>query len=232
MVRAKRVTTPGKRTVPDEQIAIGGCLIGRAAAWVVSFLGAVYAVVTVLGLLSLSSPDAPIGDPFFTLMEGLILIMAPLMVVTMAAVYVHAAPGVRIYALLALVFMSILAGLTSSVHAVVLTAGDQIMAAPGGPSLVSFTWPSVVYALDILAWDWFFALAMLCAVPVFTNSGLAGRLRALLIACGLLSLAGLIGVPLGNMGIRNIGIIGYGLLAPAVFCLLGVVLGRPREPQP
>lgn len=73
---------------------------------------------------------------------------------------------------------------------------------------------------------------MLCAVPVFTNSGLEGRLRELLIACGLLSLAGLIGVPLWNMGIRNIGIIGYGLLAPVVFFLLGVVLGRPREPRP
>lgn len=77
-----------------------------------SFLGAVYAVVTVLGLRSLPLPDAPIGDPFFTLMEGLILVMAPLMVVTMAAVYSYATPGVRIYALLALVLMTILAGLT------------------------------------------------------------------------------------------------------------------------
>lgn len=213
----------------DVQIAHHRHQFARVAAWSVSALGVVYAVVTVLGLRSLPSPNAPIADPFFSLMEGLILVMAPLMVMTMAAVYAYAAPGVRLYALMALAFMTILAGLTSCVHMVILTLGDRIAATPGGTLLVSFTWPSVVYALDILAWDWFFALAMLCAVPVFTPSGLERRLRALMIVCGVLSLAGLIGVPLGNMAIRNIGILGYGLLAPAVFFLLGVVLGRPRE---
>lgn len=214
----------------DDQIARNCRRLARAAAWVVAFLGAVYAVVTGIGLLMLPSPDVPIADPFFALMELLILVMAPLMVVTMAAVYTFAAPGVRLYALMALAFTTILAGLTSCVHVVVLTVGDQIAITPSGPLFVSFTWPSVVYALDILAWDWFFALAILCAVPVFANSGLEGRLRVLMIACGLLSLAGLIGVPFGNMGIRNIGIIGYGLVAPVMFFLLGVVLGQPREP--
>ena len=211
----------------DVQIARHHHRFARAAAWSVSFLGAVYAVVTVLGLHSLPSPDAPIADPFFSLMEGLILLMAPLIVMTMAALYAYAAPRDRVYALMALACMTILAGLTSCVHIVILTVGDRIAATPGGPLLVSFTWPSVVYALDILAWDWFFALAMLCAVPVFTPSGLERRLRALMIVCGVLSLAGLIGVPLGDMAIRNFGILGYGLLAPVVFFLLGVVLGRP-----
>jgi hypothetical protein len=206
--------------------------VARLAAWAVAFLGAIYVVVTGLGLLALPSPDVPIPDPFFTLMEMLILIMAPLMVMTMAAVYIFAAPGVRCYALLSLVFVAIMAGLTSCVHVVVLTVGDQIAATPGGPLLVSFTWPSVVYALDILAWDWFFALAMLCVAPVFRSSGVEGTLRTLMVACGVLSLAGLVGVPLGNMAIRNIGIVGYGLLAPAVFFLLGLVLGQPRALHP
>ena len=202
--------------------------VGQAAAWVVSFLGTVYAVVTVLGLLSLKSSDDPIGDPYFSVMEALILVMAPLLVVTMAAVHSYALPEAKAYSLTALVLMAILAGLTSGVHVVVLTMGDAIAAAgsPWSPLLVSFTWPSVVYALDILAWDWFFALSMLCAAPVFRGHGLARRLRLLMVVSGVLSLVGLIGVPLGDMRYRNIGIVGYGVVAPVVFLLLGVVLGR------
>jgi len=39
----------------------------------------------------------------------------------------------------------------------------------------------------------------------------------------------LIGVPLADMQIRNIGIIGYGVVAPIVFLLLGIVFGRIQQ---
>ena len=46
------------------------------------------------------------------------------------------------------------------------------------------------------------------------------------VVSGAVSLAGLIGVPLANMQVRDIGIIGYGVVAPLVFLLLGIVFGR------
>ncbi len=49
-----------------------------------------------------------------------------------------------------------------------------------------------------------------------------------MIVSGVLSLAGLIGVPLANMQVRNIGIIGYGVVAPVLFLLLGIVFGRTQ----
>jgi hypothetical protein len=201
--------------------------IGRAAAWAVFSLGVVYAIITALGLLSLKSSDDPIGDPYFPIMEVLIIITVPLMVVCMVAVHAYASPEVTAYSLTALVLMVILAGLTSSLHFVVLTVGDEIEATGLSwvPLFVSFKWPSVVYALDILAWDWFFALSMLSAAPVFKAGRLEMRLRVLMIVSGVLSLAGLIGVPLGDMQYRNIGIIGYGVVAPVVFLLLGMVFG-------
>ena len=61
------------------------------------------------------------------------------------------------------------------------------------PLLLSFKWPSIPYALDILAWDVFFALAVLFAAPVFTGNRLATWIRGLLVATGALSLAGLSG---------------------------------------
>ena len=53
-------------------------VIGRSAAWAVFFLGAVYVVTLVLGLLSLKSPQDPIGDPYFSILELLIVLMAPI----------------------------------------------------------------------------------------------------------------------------------------------------------
>src|SRR6266536_2519923 len=205
--------------------------IGRAAAWAVFFLAVLYTVPLVLGLLSLKSPQDPIGDPYFSIMELLIVLMAPLMVVSMVAVHAYAAPEVKIYSLTALCFMILLVGLTSSVHFVILTVGHQIEASglPWVPLFLSWKWPSVVYTLDILAWDFFFALSMLLAAPVFKGGRLEITVRILMIVSGVLSLAGLIGVPLANMQVRDIGIVGYAVVAPVAFLLLGMLFGRTQQ---
>ncbi len=67
---------------------------------------------------------------------------------------------------------------------------------------------------------------MLCAAPVFKGGRLELAVRILMIVSGLLSLAGLMGVPLADMQVRNIGIIGYAVVTPVVFLLLGIVFGR------
>ncbi|MDJ0595960.1 MAG: hypothetical protein QNJ72_39260 [Pleurocapsa sp. MO_226.B13] len=205
--------------------------IGKVAAWGVFFLGVIYAVTTVLGFLSLKSPQDPIGEPFFTIMELLILLMTPLMVVVMIAVHAYASMSVKAYSFTALIFMILLAGITSSVHLVILTVSRQIevTASDWVSWLFSFKWPSVAYALDILVWDWFFALSMFFAAPVFGVGRLEITVRNLMVVSGVLSLSGLIGVPLENMQVRNIGIIGYGVVTPIVFLLLGVVFGRTQH---
>ena len=205
-------------------------VIGRAAAWAVFFLLMVYAVTTVLGFLSLESPQDPIGDPFFTIMELLIVLIAPLMVVSMVAVHAYASPEVKVYSLTALIFMILLAGITSSVHFAILTVSRQLeaMGLAGASLLFSFKWPSVAYTLDILAWDWFFALSMLFAAVVFKRGRLEKTLQVLMIVSGVLSLAGLLGVPLANMQVRNIGIIGYAVVTLFIFPLLGIVFGRAQ----
>jgi hypothetical protein len=212
--------------------------LGRSAAWAVFVLEMVYAVTLVLGLLALPSPDEPIGDPYFTTLEVLILLIALALVVVMVAVHAYAAPAANVYSATALAMMLVLAGITSSVHFVILTVSRQL-AATGEtwvPYLLSFRWPSVFYALDILAWDWFFALALLFAVPVFQGGGLARAIRLLLLVSGVLSLAGLIGVPLADMQVRMIGVVGYVGVAPFAFLLIALLFGRtapaPAETEP
>lgn len=202
--------------------------LGMVSALGTVLLGAVYAATLVAGLLSLQSPQQPIGDPLFSILEILIILMMPLMVALTVAVHAWAPAEAKVFSLMALVFVSLLAGLTCSVHFVILTVGRQ--AAFSGlawmPLFLSFKWPSVSYALDILAWDVFFALSVLFAAPVFSGNRLATSIRVLLVASGALALAGLSGVIAGDMQLRNIGIAGYAGIFPVVALPLAVLFHR------
>jgi len=207
--------------------------LGMVSAAGTVLLSVVYDVTLVAGLLSLRSPQQPIGDPLFTILEILIILTMPLMVGLMIAVHAWAPTETKVLSLMALVFMSLVAGLTCSVHFVILTVSRQAAFAELAwmPLLLSFQWPSVPYALDILAWDVFFALSVLFAGPVFSGNRLATSSRALMIASGVLSVAGLSGVIVGDMRLRNIGIVGYAGVFPVAALLLAILFYRaaPRE---
>jgi hypothetical protein len=152
------------------------------------------------------------------------------MVALMAAVHAWTPSHAKALSLTALVFMGLLAGVTCSVHFVILTLSRQAEFAGQSwlPLFVSFKWPSVVYALDILGWDFFFALSMLFAAPVFCGSRLADVIRVLMIASAVLAFAGLSGVVAGDMHLRNIGIVGYLGVFLIVAGLLAVLFYRTR----
>jgi hypothetical protein len=187
-----------------------------------------YAVTLTVGLASLESPQQPIGEPMFTILEILIITMMPAMVALMVAVHAWAPIHAKTLSLTSVIFMGLLAGLTCVVHFVILTLSRQPeFAGRTWSSLVfSFEWPSVAYALDILGWDVFFPLSMLFAAPVFRGSGLAAWIRVVMIASGVLALAGLSGVVVGDMQVRNIGIVGYVGVFLIVAALLGVLFYR------
>jgi hypothetical protein len=202
--------------------------IFSAAATVILLL--TYAVTLAVGLASLESAQQPIGDPMFTILEVLIIIMMPVMVALMVAVHAWAPVHAKALSLISLVFMGLLAGVTCSLHFVILTLSRQpeFTGQPWLPLVFSFSWPSVAYALDILGWDVFFALSMLFAAPVFRGSRLAAWIRVLMIASAVLALAGLSGVVAGDMQLRNIGIVGYVGVFLVVAALLVVLFYRAR----
>jgi hypothetical protein len=197
-----------------------------AAATVILLIA--YAVTLTVGLLSLESPQQPIGDPMFSILEVLIILMMPVMVALMVAVHAWAPMHSKTLSLTSLVFMGLLAGVTCSLHFVILTLSRQpeFTGQSWVPLFFSFTWPSVAYALDILGWDVFFALSMLFAAPVFWGTRLAAWIRVLMVASGVLALAGLSGVVVGDMQLRNIGIVGYVGVFLLVAALLAVLFYR------
>jgi cytochrome c oxidase subunit IV len=112
-----------------------------------------------------------------------------------------------------------------------LTVGRQVDASvmPGFDRFFSFKWPSVVYALDIVACDFCFGLALLLAVPVFVGTGIQRAIRIGLVVAGVLCLAGLLGVVTANMQIRNIGVVGYAIVFPAVTLLIARLFDREYD---
>jgi len=193
----------------------------------------VYAATLTVGLASLESPQEPIGQPMITILEILIISMMPAMVALMVAVHAWAPVHAKTLTLTSLVFMGLLAGVTCSLHFMILTLSHQpeFSGQPWQPLVFSFNWPSVAYALDIVGWDVFFALSMLFAAPAFSGSRLATWIRWLMVASGVLSLAGLSGVVVGNMQVRNIGIVGYVGVFLVVAALLAILFYRttPQE---
>ena len=144
--------------------------IFSAAATVI--LVVAYAVTLAVGLLSLESPQEPIGDPMFTILEVLIIVMMPAMVALMVAVHAWAPMHAKALSLTSVVFMGLLAGVTCSVHFGILTLSRQPEFAGQSwlPLVLSFKWPSVAYALDILGLG-----HLLRALDVVRRPGLRGE---------------------------------------------------------
>jgi hypothetical protein len=204
-----------------------------ASAVAVASLVVVYTVTLAAGLLTLDSPQDPIGDPYFSLLEVLILSMVPFMVTLMVAVHAWAPAEARVFSLTALAFMVVLAGLTSALHFVTLTVSREAAFADLSwlPLLLSFEWPSVAYAIDILAWDVFFALSVLFAASVFGGSRLALWVRALLIVSGVLRRHGW-GTPVSAaagmlwMGwfVVQVAVVGFVSWQQPVYFVVGVLI--------
>ncbi len=207
--------------------------IGSRSGFAVAALGVAYAAVLAIGLAMLPSPDHPIPDPWFTAMELLILFIAPSMVGLAVGLHGWVDAQRKPLATLALVFLALCTAVTCCVHFAILTLGRHpAFADERWQSLVfSFRWPSVAYALDILAWDVFFALGALFAAFAVHGPGLARFARLLLFGSAALAFAGLAGVAMADMNVRNLGIVGYAILFPIAAALLGALF-RQRRPRP
>jgi hypothetical protein len=87
---AFRTSTPAtRRGEADIESIEFTATVRRLGIWSASgaaLLGVAYGLALAIGLLSLTSQQQPIGDPLFTILEILIIVMAPVMVAVMAAV--------------------------------------------------------------------------------------------------------------------------------------------------
>ncbi|MGF1614333.1 MAG: hypothetical protein ACFCVA_10610 [Gammaproteobacteria bacterium] len=184
-------------------------------------VGVAYVVVVAFGI-SQAGFDDPIVDPTLAVMEALTLLSAPLVVAVMASIHETASRDRKVFGVMALVFAGVMAGLTSAVHFVALTAGRQT-------DFAVLEWPSTLYAVELLAWDIFLGLCLLCAALVFVGSGILAFARWSLVVAGALSLLGAIGPIVGDMALQRIGILGYGVGLPITALVLSRFFHRNED---
>jgi len=146
-------------------------------------------------------------------METLTLVAAPLLVILMSTLHSTASLDFKAYSLIALAFMILAAGLTSSVHFIGLTALRQT-------GMEGIVWPSILYAIELLAWDVFLGLSLLFAAPVFQGKGLKRKIRLTLIITGILCITGTLGPVTGDMRLQFISVLGYGIVLPVVWLMI------------
>jgi hypothetical protein len=186
-------------------------LLGFWSARTILLIEVIYIAVFIAGFASIRNTSKPLPDPYLAIAEILILLMAPVMVCLMLAVHECAPRHAKPFTRVALGWMLAAAAFTTVVHFVQLTVARHISSAtfPGYASIFGWKWPSTFYAVDIVAWDVFFGLALLFAVPAFADRIDAIWVRRGLILSGSMCLIGLVG-PFANMlGLRTIGIVGY-----------------------
>lgn len=198
--------------------------LGRWSAFALFLIGVAYIATLAIGFAAYGLTK-PIVDPVLAIMEVLTLLSAPLMVIMMAAVHGYAPPGRKTYSLIALAFMILVAGTTSAVHFVELTALRQL----GSSGIV---WPSPAYAVELLAWNLFLGLSLLFAAQVFEGGGLERGVRRGLLISGSLCIAGVLGPAVGNMRLQLVGVLGYAGVLPVVFFMLFRLFRGDPRPHP
>jgi hypothetical protein len=131
--------------------------IGMWSARVLAAFGVAYAVTMVAGFAAMGNLSKPLEDPYLAIMEVLILVMAPVLVLLAVVIHACAPEGTKTYSTTALGWMLLVAGFTMTVHLVQLTVVRRIDsgAIHGFQYLFNWHWPSVLYGVDIVAWDIF-----------------------------------------------------------------------------
>jgi hypothetical protein len=167
-------------------------------------------------------------DPYRAILEVLILLAGVAMIALMISVHQYAEENLKLFGLLALTFMVLAAGTTMAVHFVELTVARNadLVAQPSLRRIFFPKWPSILMALDFLAWDGFLGLSLLFAAPTFSRDGLQRVVRWMLFGTAVLCLGGLIGPLSGDLAYQTIGIAGYAFAFPASCIVLGILFRR------
>jgi hypothetical protein len=210
---------------PDSTFTGQARTLGIVAAWTTFIVSEIYAVVS--GLAYASQGAAVESGAYLSLMALLVVVMGPFLVLSMVAVHAYASPGHKPYSLAALAFMALCVAATSCINFSLLVVNSQpgLFTESWRSLFVPARWPAPAFILDNFVWDWFFGIAMLLAAPVFGGDRLRTALRVVMMASGVLCLAGLVWLAVSPAQGVIIGILGWGAAGPIAFLLLAKVFG-------
>lgn len=202
---------------------------------VLVILGLVY--LGLIAVMMFTGSGFPPVEPFQTMFNILILITASCMVFFWVILNQAAPVERRLFSQASLAFIIIFASLTCINRYVGLTVVKQSLASgitDGLQWFLPYGWPSIMLAVEFLAWGFFFGLACLCLAPVFTHGKLERAISWTLILTGVLSLMAGMGQVIGLNGLRfNLftlaGTLGWGPGLTIAVALMAIWL--KKEPR-
>jgi hypothetical protein len=171
---------------------------GFISAIVLVVLGLAYLGLIIVMILS--GAGFPPIEPYLTLVNILVLITAVWMVFFWIILNQVVPEERKLFSQASFALIVIFATLTSINRYVGLTVVRQSLSTGNTNGLqwfLPYSWPSVMLAIEFLAWGFFFGLACLCLAPVFMKGKLERAIFWTLIATGILSLISLLGQVIG-----------------------------------
>lgn len=194
-------------------------------------LGVIYAGLIVWGIITQDPKTGFIRENVRILMEIATIISAVILLFFALSIKNMLGFENSFLAEISVVFITILVTLTSMVHFVSITISNQLVADnPLLSPLLSLEWPSLLLSIDILAWDVFFGVAFIFLGLSLRRIEDFSAVHTLMVLSGILSLLGLISLPLNNMNLRFIGIFGYTVMPVISSAILLGKIGKTRSP--
>jgi hypothetical protein len=195
----------------------------RYGYWL-SIIAVVLAAAYLLGVLAILLFDTfPPGEPFQSFIGAVTLLSVPVLVVLWVALRQALPADKRIFGTASLALIVIFGTLTSINRYVSLTVVPQALQKGQTEGLAWFqpyAWPSIMAAMEVLAWGFYLGLALLCLAPAFSRGRLERAIFWVLIVSGGLCLLAGLGQVLNNAALGMMGIVAWG---PGLIILLALL---------
>ena len=185
----------------------------RIGYWLSLFgllLGLAYFGLVIAALASGTFPPVGLCQ---TLMNVVIMLTIPSMVLLWVTIHQVTPAEKQVFSLGSLVLLAVFATPVSINRYNALTIVPQAMAMGKSEGLewfLPYGGPSIMAAMEVLSWGFYYGLACLCLAPVFGGNRLEKAIFWTLIASGGLSLFSILGQVLNSIPLSMPGVLAWG----------------------
>jgi hypothetical protein len=183
-------------------------------------LAAMYLAAVAAMIISGAIPPA---EPYISIVSIVSLASVPIFVFLWVILNNVSAPEKKVFTQTSLALIVIFATLTSINRYVAMMVVRQSIAmgiTDGLNWFMPYGWPSIMAAMEVLAWGFFLGLAFLFLAPVFRTGRLELAIFWTLIVSGIFSLIAVLGQVMNSVLLNILGIIAWG---PGLIFLFGLL---------
>ena len=169
------------------------------------------------------SGTIPPAEPYISIVSIVSLASVPIFIFLWAILHSVSSPGKKVFTQTSLALIVIFGTLTSINRYIALTVvpQSQEMGITNGLNwFMPYGWPSIMAAMEVLAWGFFLGLAFLFLAPVFRKRKLEIAIFWTLVISGIFSLIAVLGQIMNSVVLNMLGIIAWGPGLIILFVLL------------